>query len=77
MDTSPQQDVQALTAALVATVRQSAYDDMHFQEIAASFAKAEHEIRVLFLRYGTLDAGTIADAGGPPVEPPPEALAAS
>ena len=70
-DTSPAQDVQALTAALVATVRQSAYDDMAFQEIAASFAKAEHELRVMFMRYGTLDAGTIAEAGGPPVDPLP------
>ena len=66
-DTSPVQDVQALTAALVETVRQSAYDDMPFQEIASSFAKAEHEIRILFVQYGTLDQGTI-DAANPPPE---------
>jgi hypothetical protein len=68
-DTSPAQDVQALTAALVAAVRVSEFDDMHFQEISAAFAKAEHEIRMLFMKYGTLDQGTI-DAANPPPESP-------
>jgi hypothetical protein len=68
-ETSGAQDIQALHDALVGTVRQSAYDDMAFAEISVSFDRALHTLRVLFMKYGTIDQGTI-DAANPPPEQP-------
>jgi hypothetical protein len=52
---SPVEDVEALTAAIVAVLKTPEFDDMLWPEIDRALTLASHEVKVLFMLHGTLD----------------------